>query len=209
MNATLLKIHPDNPSYRKIEITVDELKRGGIIIYPTDTVYGIGCDLYNRKAVERLCQILGIKPGKLRLSFICHDLSNVSEYARALSTPVFKVMKKAIPGPYTFILQASSKVPKIFDANKKSVGIRVPDNNIAREIVSLLGNPIISASLKDPDEILEYPTDPELIFDRYKHIVDVVIDGGVGGNIPSTIANHTGDNWEVIREGAGDVSLFY
>jgi len=209
MSATLLKIHPDNPSYHKIEMAVSELKRGGIVIYPTDTVYGIGCDLYNRKAVERLCQIIGIKPGKLKLSFICHDLSNVSEYARAISTPIFKVMKKAIPGPYTFILQASSKVPKIFDANKKSVGIRVPDNNIVREIVSLLGNPIISASLKDPDEILEYATDPELIFERYKRIVDIVIDGGFGGNVPSTVVDLSGDEWEVIREGAGDVSLFY
>ena len=209
MSATLLKIHPDNPSYHKIEMTVSELKRGGIVIYPTDTVYGIGCDLYNRKAVERLCQIIGIKPGKLKLSFICHDLSNVSEYARAISTPVFKVMKKGIPGPYTFILQASSKVPKIFDANKKSVGIRVPDNNIIREIVSLLGNPIISASLKDPDEILEYATDPELIYERYKKIVDIVIDGGVGGNVPSTVADLSGNDWEIIREGAGDPSIFY
>jgi tRNA threonylcarbamoyl adenosine modification protein (Sua5/YciO/YrdC/YwlC family) len=209
MSATLLKIHPDNPSLYKIEIAVSELKRGGIIIYPTDTVYGIGCDLYNRKAVERLCHIIGIKPGKLKLSFICHDLSNVSEYARSIRTPVFKVMKKAIPGPYTFILQASSKVPKIFDANKKSVGIRVPDNNIVRDIVSLLGNPIISASLKDPDEILEYATDPELIFERYKHIVDIVIDGGFGGNVPSTVADLSVDDWEVIREGAGDPSIFY
>jgi tRNA threonylcarbamoyl adenosine modification protein (Sua5/YciO/YrdC/YwlC family) len=209
MSATLLKIHPENPSNHKIEMAVSELKKGGIIIYPTDTVYGIGCDLYNRKAVERLCQINGIKPGKLKLSFICHDLSNVSEYARAISTPIFKVMKKAIPGPYTFILQASSKVPKIFSANKKSVGIRVPDNNIPRDIVKMLGNPIISASLKDPDEIIEYATDPELIFDSYKQKVDIVIDGGYGGNVPSTVADLSGDEWEVVREGAGEPSIFY
>ena len=209
MKATLLKIHPDNPSQHKIDIAVDVLRNGGLIIYPTDTVYGIGCDLYNKKAVERLCQLLGIKPGKLKLSFICNDLSHVSEYARGITTPVFKMMKKAVPGPYTFILQASSRVPKIFDANKKSVGIRVPSNNITRAIVESLGNPIISASLKDPDEILEYATDPELIFENYKRRVDVVIDGGFGGNIPSTVVDFSTDDWEIVREGAGDISFFY
>jgi len=209
MGAILLKIHQENPSYHKIEKVVSILKNGGLMIYPTDTVYGIGCDLYNRKAVEKLCQLRGIKPDKMKLSFICHDLSNVSEYAKGISTPVFKIMKKAIPGPYTFILQSSSKIPKIFGVNKKTVGIRVPNNNITRDIVELLGNPVISTSLKDPDEILEYATDPELMFENYKQVVDIVIDGGFGGNVPSTVLDLSQNDWEIIRKGAGDPSLFY
>jgi len=209
MSATLLKIHPETPSFHKIEKAVEVLKRGGIIIYPTDTVYGIGCDLNNRKAAERLCQIIGIKPGKMNLSFICSDLSNVSEYARTISNPVFKAIKKAVPGPYTFILRANSKVPKIFGTNKKSVGIRIPNNNIPRQIVEELGHPIISASLKNRTQFEEYLSDPELIFDEFRHIVDLVIDGGAGGIQPSTVIDFTDDDWVLVREGAGNPSLFY
>jgi len=209
MSATLLKIHPDNPSQQRIDRVVNSLVEGGIIIYPTDTVYALGCDLYNKRAVEKLCRIKGVKPGKMNLSFVCFDLSNVSEYAAGITTPVFKVMKKAVPGPYTFILKANSKVPKIFEINKKSVGIRIPDHNIPREIVRALGHPIISASLKDRDSLVEYSTDPEVIFEEYKKNVEIVIDAGYGGNVPSSVVDLSGNEWEVIREGLGDLSIFY
>ena len=203
MQAELLSVHPVNPEPRKINHVIDVLKKGGIIIYPTDTVYGIGCDLMNRKAVERLCKILDIKPHKLDLSFICNDLSHVSQYVRRIDTPVFKVLKKALPGPYTFIFESSSKVPRILDVNKKTVGIRIPDHNIPRAIVAGLGNPIIT-SIKDDDHIREYTTDPEEIYDDHKHLVDLVIDGGAGGNIPSTVIDCTGDELVLIRQGLGE-----
>jgi len=207
MKAQYLKTHPENPEQRKIDNVVQVLKNGGIIIYPTDTIYGIGCDLFNKKAVAKLVQILGIKSKHLNLSFICSDISQVSEYVKQLPNEVFKVMKKALPGPYTFILPSSSNVPKILDINKKTVGIRVPDNLITTSIVETLGNPIISASIRDEDEIVEYTTDPELIYERYSAKVDIVIDGGYGNNTASTILDCTGDSIEVTREGAGDLSV--
>jgi tRNA threonylcarbamoyl adenosine modification protein (Sua5/YciO/YrdC/YwlC family) len=208
MAAELLKIHPVNPEGRKINQVVEHLKKGGIIVYPTDTIYGIGCDLMNRKAIARLCQIMDIKPQKLDLSFICNDLSHISEYVSRLETPVFKLLKKALPGPYTFILESSSRVPKILDVNKKTVGIRIPDHIIPRTIVELLGNPLITSSIKDDDKIKEYTTDPEKIYEDFKHKVDLVIDGGPGGNIPSTVVDCTGSEPVIIRQGLGDIEQY-
>ena len=207
--AEILEIHPDNPDKRKIQMVVNCLKAGGVIIYPTDTVYGIGCDLYNPKAIERICRIKGVKPDKMHLSFICYDLSDISTYAKALSTPAFRLMKKALPGAYTFILESSSEVPKIFSVKKKQVGIRVPNHNVPRQIVKELGNPILTTSVKDDDEILEYMTDPSLIAEKYDHLVDIIIDSGYGGNQPSTVIDCTTDELNVIREGAGDISLLF
>ncbi len=206
MSATFLKIYPQSPSENKIRRVTDILKKGGVIIYPTDTVYGIGCDLKNRKAVDRLCRIINIKPQKLDLSFICEDLSSISRYAKNISTPLFKLLKKALPGPFTFILNSNSLVPKIVGINKKTVGIRIPDNQIPTSIVRMLGNPIISASIKDPDEIIEYTTDPLIIYDHFLHKVDIIIDGGYGGIIPSTIIDCTTDDYEILREGLGNTN---
>lgn len=207
MAAEFLKIHPINPEGRKVNHAVEVLKAGGIIVYPTDTIYGIGCDLMNRRAVEKLCRAINIKPQKLNLSFICHDLSHISQYAK-VNTPVFKVLKKALPGPYTFILESSSNVPKILDVNKKTVGIRVPDHAIPRAIVQQLGNPLINSSIKDEDVIKEYRTEPEEIFEDLKYMVDLVIDGGPGNNVPSTVVDCTNDELAIVREGQGDLSLF-
>ena len=206
MSATFIKLYQENPEQRKIQEIVKVLRNGGVIIYPTDTVYGIGCDFFNAKAVQRVCQIKNIKPQSL--SFICYDLSEISEYVRSLNTPTFKVMKKALPGPFTFILNSSSKVPKVLGAKRKTVGIRVPDNNIPRNIVQELGNPIITTSIHDEDEIIEYSTDPELIYEKYQNQVDLVIDGGYGGNVPSTVVNCADDDFEVVREGLGDLDLY-
>ncbi|HYG39289.1 MAG TPA: L-threonylcarbamoyladenylate synthase [Cytophagales bacterium] len=203
MGARLLKIHPQNPEERKILEVVECLNNGGVVIYPTDTVYGIGCSIYNSKAIEKICRIKNVKPNSL--SFICYDLSDISEYTSHLSTPVFKVMKKALPGPFTFILQSSSKVPKILNTNKKTVGIRVPNHNITRMMVKELGNPIITTSIRDEDEIIEYSTDPELIYEKFEKLVDIVIDAGYGGNVASTIVDCTQSEFEVIREGAGSL----
>jgi tRNA threonylcarbamoyl adenosine modification protein (Sua5/YciO/YrdC/YwlC family) len=208
MAAELLKIHPINPEARKIRHVVDILRKGGVIVYPTDTIYGIGCDLMNRKAVERVCSVMGVKPNKLDLSFICNDLSHLAEYVKRIDTPIFKLLKKALPGPYTFILESSSKVPKILDVNKKTVGIRIPDHNIPRQIVQELGNPVITASIKDDDKIKAYTTDPEEIFEDFKHLVDIVIDGGAGNNVPSTVVDCTGEELIVVREAAGDIYSF-
>jgi tRNA threonylcarbamoyl adenosine modification protein (Sua5/YciO/YrdC/YwlC family) len=208
MAAELLTIHPQNPEGRKINQVIERLKEGGIIIYPTDTIYGIGCDLMNRKAIARLCQIMDIKPHKLDLSFICHDLSHISEYVRRIETPIFKLLKKTLPGPYTFILESSTRVPKILDVNKKTVGIRIPDHNIPRTIVELLGNPLITSSIKDDDKIREYTTDPEKIYDDFKHKVDIVIDGGPGGNVPSTVVDCTGAEPVIVRQGLGDIEQY-
>ena len=205
MPALLLKIHPDNPPLNKIIAAVDIIKKGGIVIYPTDTVYAIGCDIHNQKAVERVCKLKNIQPGKINLSFICQDLSHISAYTKALPTQVFKVMKQVLPGPYTFILNASNHVPNILNTKKKTIGIRVPDNKIVLTLVKELGNPLLSTSIKNEDEILEYTTDPEEIYDRYKNLVDVIIDGGFGGNEASTILDCTGNEIEVIREGKGSV----
>jgi tRNA threonylcarbamoyl adenosine modification protein (Sua5/YciO/YrdC/YwlC family) len=200
----LLKIHPLNPEGRKISRAVKVLQDGGIIVYPTDTVYGVGCDLTNRKAVERLCKILDIKPQKLDLSFICNDLSHIAEYVKNLDTPTFKLLKKHLPGAFTFLLEASSKVPKILDVNKKMVGIRIPNHAIPRMIVAELGDPLITSSIKSDDAIREYTTDPEEIYNDFKNSVDLVIDGGAGGNIPSTFVDLTQGEPFIIRQGLGD-----
>lgn len=207
MAAELLKIHPLNPEMRKINRVVDVLRKGGIVVYPTDTIYGIGCDLVNRKSIERLCRVMDIKPNKLDLSFICNDLTHISEYVKNLQTPVFKVLKKSLPGPFTFILESSSKVPKILDVTKKTVGIRIPDHTIPRTLVAELGNPLITSSIKDDDKIKEYTTDPEEIYEDFKNLVDIVIDGGAGGNVPSTVIDCTGDGLVLVRQGLGEIDL--
>ena len=204
MTAQLLNIHPANPESRKIARAVEVLRNGGIIVYPTDTVYGMGCDLRNRRAVARLCQVLDIKPQKLNLSFICHDLGHTSQYVKRIDTPVFKILKKALPGPFTFIFESNSNVPKILGVNKKTVGIRIPDHRIVGDMVALLGNPLITSSIKSGDEIKEYITDPEEIFEDLKHHVDVVINGGPGGNVPSTIVDFTSGESVILRQGLGD-----
>lgn len=199
----LLKIYPENPSQRQIRTVVECLMDGGVIIYPTDTVYGLGCDIFKAKAVERIAQIKGIRADKANFSFICNDLSQLSDYSRPISNEVFKLMRKNLPGPFTFILNASSNVPKLIQSKKKTVGIRIPDNNIPLEIVRELGNPIMSTSIRDEDEIIEYTTDPELIYEKYKNIVDIVIDGGYGDNEASTIIDCTGSELLIVREGKG------
>lgn len=203
MAAELVRIHPVNPETRKINRVTECLRSGGIIIYPTDTVYGLGCDLLNRKAIERLCRVRQIKPEKLNLSFICSSISEAAQYVKRLDTPVFKLMKKILPGPYTFIFESSSAIPKILGVNKKTVGIRIPQHSVALQLVQTLGNPLINASIKSDDPIEEYLTDPEEIYHRFKHTVDMVIDSGAGGNIPSTILDCTGDEMVVLREGLG------
>lgn len=204
----LIKIYEDNPNPKAIQQAVDILKRGGVIIYPTDTVYGIGCDITNQKAIERVCAIRGLRPDKANLSFICYDLTDISQYTKPFDTTVFRVLKKALPGPFTFIFNASSQVPKLLSSKKKTVGIRVPDNSIVREIVKELGNPIVTASIHDEDEIIEYSTDPELIYEKYEDKVDLVIDGGYGDNIASTVVDLTNGEFEVIRDGKGDLELY-
>ncbi|MFA6247740.1 MAG: L-threonylcarbamoyladenylate synthase [Mucilaginibacter sp.] len=201
----LIKIYPENPNEKAIEQVADVLRKGGIIIYPTDTVYGLGCDITNQKAIERICKIRNIKPEKANFSFICYDLSHISDYIKPIDNTTFRVLKKALPGPFTFIFNASHAVPKLLSSNKKTVGIRVPDNNIAREIVKVLGNPILSTSIHDEDDIIEYSTDPELIYEKYQDLVDIVIDGGYGENIPSTVVDCTSGEFEVIREGKGEL----
>mgnify|MGYP000674842068 CR=1 FL=1 len=205
MAADFIRIYPENPNPRHIRQVVEVLRNGGVVIYPTDTIYGIGCDIYNQKAIERICQIKGVKPQKQNFSFICYDLSNIAEYTRVLSTPVFKVMKKALPGPFTFILDANNKVPKLLHSKKKTVGIRIPDNSIPRALVKELGQPIVTTSIRDEDDVLEYSTDPELIYEKYRDLVDVVIDGGYGNNVPSTVVDCTNGEIEVLREGLGDI----
>ena len=202
--AEFIKLYEKGTDMRKVEQIVACLKSGGVIIYPTDTVYGMGCDIHNTRAVERICQIKGIKPNKNNFSFICNDLSNISDYAK-VSTAAFKLMKKNLPGPFTFILDGTNNVPKVLSQSKKTVGVRIPDNNITCLIVKEFGNPIITTSLHDDDDILEYPTDPELIFEKFQHLVDIVIDGGYGKNVPSTIVNATTDDFEIIRQGVGEL----
>ncbi|MEB0262470.1 MULTISPECIES: L-threonylcarbamoyladenylate synthase [unclassified Mucilaginibacter] len=204
----LIRIYPENPNEKAIEQAADVLRKGGIIIYPTDTVYGLGCDITNQKAIERICKIRNIKAEKANFSFICYDLSHISDYIKPIDNTTFRVLKKALPGPFTFIFNASHAVPKLLSSNKKTVGIRVPDNNIAREIVKALGNPILSTSIHDEDDIIEYSTDPELIHEKYENLVDLVIDGGYGENIPSTVVDCTAGDFEVIREGKGDLQEY-
>lgn len=201
-----LKIYEDNPNEAAIKKVVEVLKNGGVIIYPTDTVYGLGCDITNTKALERVAKLKGIKLEKANLSFICYNLSHISDYVKQIDTATFKLLKRALPGPYTFILPGNNDLPKVFK-NKKTVGIRVPDNSIIRAIIKELGNPIISTSIHDDDEIIEYSTDPELIFEKWQNKVEMVIDGGYGDNIPSTIIDLSGNEPEVIREGKGSLDI--
>jgi tRNA threonylcarbamoyl adenosine modification protein (Sua5/YciO/YrdC/YwlC family) len=199
----LVKLYSENTNVRDVAKVVDVLKDGGIIIYPTDTVYAMGCDALNVRAVEKICKLKGINPQKVNLSIICEDLSNISEYAKVSNT-VFKLMKRNLPGPFTFILNATNNLPKIYK-NRKEVGIRIPDNAIILALVHELGNPILTASVRDKDDVLEYSTDPELIEEEYGSEVDVVVDGGYGGLEPSTIVNCTGDEIELIRQGKGEL----
>lgn len=201
----LLKINPDNPEGRKIKQVVDILRNGGVIIYPTDTVYGLGCDIFNPKAVERICRLRGLKPEKAMLSFICKDISQIAEYAFQIDNDVFKTLKRNLPGPFTFVLKSNNQVPKLFKNRKRSIGVRIPDNGIAQAIVEELGRPILSLSLKSDDEILEYFTDPIDIFEDFKKLTDVVIDGGIGKNVPSTVVDCMGDDIVVIRQGGGEL----
>ena len=198
----LLHVHPDNPNLRHIRTIGECLKNGGIIIYPTDTLYGLGCDIYQHKAIERICRIKNIDPQKAQLSFVCYDLSDLSKYTKSISTPLYRVLRSHLPGPYTFILPASKEVPKILQSKKNTIGLRVPDNKIACAIIQQLGHPILSATL--PGEIVEEYTDPELIYENFKNIVDIVIDGGIGGMVPSTVIDCTKEEYEVIRMGAGE-----
>jgi tRNA threonylcarbamoyl adenosine modification protein (Sua5/YciO/YrdC/YwlC family) len=199
----LIRVYAENPNEKVLEQIVTVLKKGGIIIYPTDTVYGLGCDITNHKAIEKIAQLRGIKPEKANFSFICYDLSHIADFIKPIDNATFRVLKKALPGPFTFIFNANNNVPKLLASKKKTVGIRVPDNNIARQIVKMLGNPILSTSIRDDDEILEYTTDPELIHEKYEDKVDLVIDGGYGDNQASTVIDCTNGEFEVIREGKG------
>jgi len=199
----LLKIYPENPNPKDIRHVVDILKDGGIIIYPTDTVYGMGCDITNAKAVEKVARFRNVKVEKSNFSFICSDLSQLADFSKPVSNPVFKLLKYYLPGPFTFILNANSNVPKYFKGKKKTVGVRIPDNSIILEIVRELGNPIMSTSIHDDDEILEYSTDPELIHEKFKDIADLVIDGGYGDNVPSTLIDFTQDVPVINRQGKG------
>ena len=201
----LIRIYDENPNQKDILTVVDVLRNGGVIVYPTDTIYGIGCDITQPKAVERVARLKNMKPEKADLSLLCHDLSHISDFSKPISNPVFKLMKKNLPGPFTFIIQANSQVPKMFKNRKKSVGVRVPDNNIIREIVRELGNPVMSTSVRDEDEILEYTTDPELIEEKFGDLIDLVIDGGYGDNVPSTVVDCTGDVPQIIRQGKGEL----
>lgn len=199
----LIRIYPDNPSPRQINQVVEILKNGGVIIYPTDTVYGLGCDIFNNKAVERIARIKGIKPEKANFSFICSDYSHISQFTRVLDNHTFKMMKKYLPGPFTFILPANNNIPKLFKNKKKTVGIRIPKNNIPLEIVKELGNPILTTSIHDTDSVIDYTTDPELIHENFGHLVDAVVDGGFGNNKPSTILDCTTETIQLVRQGLG------
>ncbi len=199
----LLPIHPLNPQPRNIQTVVDVLLVGGVIIYPTDTIYGLGCDIYNVKAIERIAKIKNIQPKKAQFSFVCNSLSNLSDYTKSISTPIFRMLKQALPGPFTFILPANKEVPKLLKSKKDTVGIRVPNHAITQAIVQQLGHPIMSVSLPMDGDI-EYYNDPEVIYDLFGNLVDIVVDGGIGGIIPSTVVDCTGAQPELIREGAGD-----
>ncbi|MBR4135367.1 MAG: threonylcarbamoyl-AMP synthase [Bacteroidales bacterium] len=203
----ILKIYPENPNQRHVSRVIDCLQDGGIVIYPTDTIYGMGCDIFKQKSIERITEILGDRKKKDSMTFICADLSDISNYTKPIPNNIFKAMKKVLPGPFTFILEANNNVPKLLQSKKKTIGIRIPDNPIILEIVRQLGHPILSTSVKDEDEIIEYTTDPELIYERFEDLVDIVIDGGYGDNTPSTVVDCTSGEIEIIREGKGDVNL--
>jgi tRNA threonylcarbamoyl adenosine modification protein (Sua5/YciO/YrdC/YwlC family) len=197
----LIHVHPDNPQPRAIRTIVETLQKGGVIIYPTDTIYGIGCDIFQPKAVERICRIKQVVPQKAQLSFVCYDLSDLSKYTKSISTPLYRLLKSHLPGPYTFILPASREVPKLLKSKKDTIGLRVPGNTIARTIVHELGRPILSASL--PGDMIEEYTDPEMMFDNFGNLVDIVVDGGIGGWVPSTIIDCLQEPPEILRQGAG------
>lgn len=197
----LLHIHPDNPNSRHIKTIVECLLSGGVIIYPTDTIYGLGCDIFQHKAIERIARIKQVDPAKAQLSFVCNDLSNLSKYCKTTDTPLYRILKSHLPGPYTFILPASKEVPRILQSKKSTIGLRIPDNNIARTIVSELAHPILSASL--PGEMVEEYTDPDIMYENFKNLVDIVIHGGNGGMVPSTVIDCTKEPYELIRQGAG------
>ncbi|MCE4565477.1 threonylcarbamoyl-AMP synthase [Maribellus sp. CM-23] len=199
----LVRLYNENPNPRDIRDVVEILRQGGVIIYPTDTVYGMGCDITNQKAVEKVARLKGIKVEKSNFSFICSDFSHLSDFTKPIPNHIFKLIRKNLPGPFTFILEANNNVPKYFKGKKKTVGIRIPDNNIIRAIVEELGNPIMSTSIHDEDEIIEYTTDPELIYEKYQDVADVVIDGGYGELVPSTIVDCSGNDIEIVREGKG------
>ena len=203
----LLRIHPDNPEQRKINQVIETMQAGGVIIYPTDTVYRLGCDILQPRAVDKICAIRGLDPNKAMLTMICKDISQVAAYAQQIDNQVYRILRKHLPGPFTFVLKAGRQAPKVFHNRKNTIGFRIPDNHIAQAIVDTLGRPILSASLKSDDEILEYFTDPEDIFRDFQKIVDIVIDGGIGNNVPSTIVDCTGDEPEIIREGAGTLEI--
>ncbi|WP_293300830.1 L-threonylcarbamoyladenylate synthase [Allomuricauda sp.] len=205
--AEFIKLYEENPNPRQVEKIGNVLRKGGLIIYPTDTVYGLGCDITNSKALQRIARIKGIKLEKANWSFVCADLSNLSDYVRQIDSATFKILKRTLPGPYTFILPGNNNLPKDFK-KKKTVGIRVPDNNIARALVTELGNPIVSTSIRDEDDILEYTTDPELIYEKWQNLVDVVIDGGYGDNVASTVIDVSTGIPEVVREGKGELDIF-
>lgn len=198
----IIHIHPVDPQPRLIKQVAETLRSGGIIIYPTDTIYGLGCDIFQTKAVEKICRIKQVDPKKARLSFVCSDLSHLSDFAKQISNTTYRVLKEHLPGPYTFILPASKQVPKILQSKKDTIGLRVPDNRISKALIEELGHPILSTSL--PGEFVEDYTDPEIIYEKYENLVDIVIDGGVGGMVPSTIIDCTDDSFEVIRRGAGE-----
>ncbi|MFC5683539.1 L-threonylcarbamoyladenylate synthase [Flavobacterium sp. MAHUQ-51] len=204
--AEFIKIYEDKPSEAAIAKVVKVLRDGGLVIYPTDTVYGLGCDITNSRALERIAKIKGVKLEKAKFSFICHDLSNLSDYVKQIDTATFKILKRALPGPYTFILPGNNNLPREFK-KKTTVGIRVPDNNITLEIVRQLGNPIVTMSIRDEDDVIEYTTDPELIFEKWQNLVDMVIDGGYGDNVASTIIDLSGHEPEVVREGKGSLDI--
>jgi len=204
--AKLIKLYEDNPSEKHLKEIVNVLKNDGLIIYPTDTVYGLGCDINSKKALEKIARIKQIKLEKANLSFVCESLSNLSEYVSQIDSNTFKILKRNLPGPYTFILPGNNKLPKVFK-KKKTVGLRVPDNNITLSIVKALGNPIISTSIKDDDEVVEYTTDPSLILEKWDKLVDIVVDGGFGNNVPSTVIDLTEDDPTLIREGKGSTEI--
>lgn len=204
--AELIRIYEENPNQKELDKIAKVLKNGGLVIYPTDTVYGLGCDITNSKALEKIALIKKIQLGKANFSFICDDLSHLSDFVKQIDSPTFKILKRATPGAYTFILPGSKNLPKTFK-KRKTVGIRIPDNNIIRGLVRTLGNPIVSSSIRDDDDVIEYTTDPELIFEKWRNLVDIVIDGGYGGNIASTIIDLTSGDPEVVREGKGDLSV--
>lgn len=207
MKAESLKIHPVYPENKKITKVIEILQQGGVIIYPTDTIYALGCDLLNPKAIERLCRIKGVDPQKNQFSFLCQDISQISEYVKNLTTPIYKLMKKALPGPYTFILPSSSHVPKKINTKRKTVGVRVTDHAIAQQLVTRLGHPMITTSVHDEDEIVAYATDPSLIYERFANQVDIIIDGGMGNNVASTVIDCTQDEPQVLRQGLGDTTM--